>query len=707
MTLPKKILFVGLLFSLFLLLPKSISAQIDRAQCVIGDQAGYDFCTDYTLAPGILGSSQCTGGAQVNSAYICCETREAVCSTYQVRNPMCGSSDLDPARVKCGYEDWGLMCWGNNYRTQNDQYCSTDPNFPCPAEGTENRTGFLDSELSTSCDQAKWVTDSTQAGVFPSITYNGTNYDQIPEGRVCFCDPALIGGCQCPGYEQEIGGEGESRLWFPHLRLIAALSTIAQSIFNPHPSSLVNNTPDQAGEATLTNPDLLTSKITKHQGIDDQTDVVNKDKDGNNSSLKVDKEAPDAQGLLNLTQDPYRDTQCVVPAKNNPGDDLLGPKIEARLLYTQKYEYEACPILSNCTPDGWSTQDPATCCSLQQTRPECIGSTTFINPDYICQGPPQVERDTKGQASVFIKNPLVEYIYDAMVEGSSSLFKRFMPSMATHDFEEIPSSVAYNVSAIANNEEGRSVTVKAGDGSASYPVFYVPHIGSLKKYWLEDLQKALRPEGISAHPGLPPPGGTGSCIAPDPDTPEFQNDILDAAIADGIATKKVPRSVLEIIYRMEALPYYSGYEPYNCTYTSGGYLGLMQIGDDAYNRAVPENERSPGEERQCVKQSSVYNRCYPVDTMEIAARVLLQKIAEWPNGRITTQTEVRRSACGYYGGDEPDTLTQNFAAGYFDEAQCRGGDCDNMSYADIVCLASDYCDGVTWPARLNERCMTQ
>ena len=667
--------------------------------------AGYSVKTDYIFpdpSSGIsVGGSQCTnpvaGLAPGNSYTLYCKSQDDACSVYRVRAPLCGSSD--EAEIGCQFSTDGkyLACWGNNYRRCNP----TMSDFPDPAEGSRKAQGFL-------IGGKEYTDDITQAKLYTgAVMYNGT----VPcSGSACvvnnqaiwFCD-ANVAGCGPGGVE--VGGEGESRLWFPHLRLLAALSAMAQAIFNPQPSSLKNNAPPSNQNASLTNPGVVTTKIEKHQGVDDATTVVNKET--NNSSLVVAQVVPAAETYQAQTDPPYDQMACVVPeVKNNEGDDLVGPKIVGRVLFTQKYEYDACPKPTNCLADGVDTLYPENCCSQRATDPQC-----HANPidkgggQFTCGSIPQVERQTEGKAAVYIKNPLVEYIYDVMVNGSQSLFKRFMPSINTKEFDEIPSSVAYSASAVQNTESDSPVELKTEDGNS--PSFYVPHIGSLKKYWLEDLQKALRPKNAGTSSGIPPgtspaPSPAGVCSAPDPESTEFQNDILQASIDNGGAAASVPKGVLDWIYRIEALPFYTESEPYTCSYKFGVYLGLMAMSDNGYNITVDETQKAETEVNQCVKIDGKLNRCWPVDTMEIAARLLLSKIGEYPGGKITTQREVRVASCGYYGGDTPDISTKNFAKGHFTSSQCRGGDCNNMSYADIVCLGSGYCDGTNWPKRLGD-----
>ncbi len=715
----KVFLFVVLLF--ILISPQTVNAQ----ECKVTPDGEGPGCFDYKV-PSIVGQGDDLAGAGINTPSckkvdqrvsdlevgkvyrICCPsiptpsfiqasegTLNKSCSEYMARTAICGSAEETAIGCQYSTDATYLTCWGNNYRRCDP----TNADFPAPAEGTLKRQGFLTG--------GGGFTETLTAGKTYSgtVMYNGMTYP-VTGLKVWFCD-ADVAGCGPAG--QTIEGEGESRLWYPHLRLIAALSTMAQAIFNPAPTSLSNNAPPSDTSGSLTNPGVITTRVEKHQGVDDSTVVVNTDT--NNSSLITTQVAPSAESLQRWTESPYNDMACIVPEViNNPGDDLLGPKIVGRVLFTQKYDYEACEkkwLTGSCAADGSVTTSPASCCSNQAADPQCHAEATDnMDGTFTCGSPPQVERQTEGKAAVYIKNPLVEYIYDVMVDGSQSLFKRFMPSINTKEFNEIPSSVAYSASALQNTQSSSSVELRTEDGNT--PSFYVPHIGSLKKYWLEDLQKALRPEGSSSLP----PGTTpaGVCSAPTPSSSEFQNNILGAAQAAGGYAAKVPTSVLKMIYAIEALPFYTGAETYDCTHQNV-YLGLMAMGDPLYNAVTQPSDRPDVEEKQCVAIPGKLNRCWPIDTMEIAARALLSKVGKYPNGgSISGQLEVRRATCGYYGSDKADSLTNNFARGYFRGSPelCRDvdpdGNCTNMSYPDIVCLGSGLCDGQNWPTRLNDVC---
>lgn len=430
-----------------------------------------------------------------NTPYnVCCPISEKLCSQYSVRTALCGNAQEVEVKCQMGLEH--LSCWGNNYRR-----CSTDDQFPAPAEGHDKRQGYLYGGGAFGPDVGK-------AKEYDVVIYNGKSWSHPTPGRkfkVWFCD-ANVQNCGPDG--GETGGLGESRLWFSQLRLVSALTTIAQSLFAPHPSSLQDNSAkyrEPSKPATLENRDVITTRIEEHQGANDSTRVV--DTATNNSSLVVGYPAPQPLYEFGDTTDdnPYNDdAMCKIPEVfNEPGDDLVGPKITGTLLYTQKHEYTACPSVG-CVQDGDYTPlgtGPEACCSYNPGNAECHTDYTDVVFDgsgaasYKC-GFLYQSTDTAGKVATFVKSPLIEYVYDKLIVGEDSLFGRFMPEIATgQKFKEVPSSTTYEAEAKSLNAEGASASVKVAEGQGGSPTLYFPHLGSIANYWLGDFQKSLRPQG--------------------------------------------------------------------------------------------------------------------------------------------------------------------------------------------------------------------
>lgn len=265
-------------------------------------------------------------------------------------------------------------------------------------------------------------------------------------------------------------GPGESRLWFSGLKEVAAMSKILQFIFVPNIGEVADSTDVK----------FVTTKIEKHQGKDDNTKVVNT-KD-NNSSLIQNKPAPTP--LYDYDKSPDEDlyasdAMCEIKeAKANRGDNLAGPKIKATFTYTQKFQYKAISK-KNCTMDGHRVDKPDKnlCCSKSVSE-EVDYINGKIEKFWVCDNAPKVPDVSKGRVAVFSKTPLVDYIADALVFGPMAIYKAIMPEIFTKDIKEIPAVVEYSA--------------KGGD-SPLRSLLYIPRVGSIKEYFIDTIQRILRP----------------------------------------------------------------------------------------------------------------------------------------------------------------------------------------------------------------------
>lgn len=424
-----------------------------------------------------------------------------------------------------------------------------------------------------------------------------------------------------------VGGDGESRLWFPHTRVISALSSWAQTVFNPiqpfeedeMPTDSVfdhyfytafskNATPEEI-ELVLSSPNLpigfeaegaITTRITRHQGIHDTVDVIN-DED-NNSSVIVGTSGPDPLFSFGSTGDDniYNDNPaCFIPQdRNNPGDDLLGPIQTAEMMFTGVVTYEAhrAPFtddddpFNDCVFEGefdsnvpfwqWNNQPPGVpdeltycdlnCCSGQcdlnplggcipyddvpdpeGTIVECgdVGTIYEDYPEYcnpgvpgefpyccfledqcltqtvsgVCGELPDVPLEVgEGESQVFDKTPMVEYIYQTTLEAEDSIWRRFMPGIV-YEFEDIPASSIFSATAQVDSPRTSGTIIDVANGQTASPRIYFPKLGTLHRYWLQEFQKAIRPEGFGFEVGLP----EGEC----PGAPTVTDDQIGPWIA--------------------------------------------------------------------------------------------------------------------------------------------------------------------------------
>ena len=206
-------------------------------------------------------------------------------------------------------------------------------------------------------------------------------------------------------------------------------------------------------------------------------------------------------------------------------------------------------------------------------------------------------------------------------------------------------------------------------------------------------------------PGKP---GGGQCLAPQPYSPELSSLITQAKskFPDG-AVHHVPTSVLEAIYSIEATVAYADPSSYTCQPNYVSAKGLMAVTDSAYAWVVPPSQRFE-DTGVCTETKGKLSRCYPVDAIEIAARVLLVKVGMWdfstfqPTGSITTKIDVYNASCAYFGTWEPTDLTNNLA----DRLDSKflyppnHPNADTLTYCEYVCAKSGYCNSYSdYPPR--------
>ena len=568
--------------------------------CAVGSPCKYvrpdttDYHYDFTY-PAPAGAGK-FGGTIQNTIRVYCDTAIEADSVFAVKSPICGSTpEIAPACAimidpeSGDHNPWQLTCYGAefSYAEQSDPNAISKKVPEGKLSPVFSRSINYKGKTYSGVEQVLWCNSlafccarSDVACEPPATTYPDFREPTFPLDSWIVSDPnppATI--CGAPS------GSGESRLWIPHLRNISALATLLQSMFNPSPSSFGNNaqpaTPGQDTSSSLDNPAAVTTRITLHQGENDATRIVGEE--GNNSSLIVGKPAPpplysfDGSSSDNT---PYNNSGfcSIADTRINPGDDLLGPRIETDLTYTQKYTYDYRPS-SGCVADNAEVNRlTQTCCSgsiLHGTE----GAGKFTREFDYCGTTPGIRRDTAGQIAVFTKTPLVEYIYDVLVVGPQSVIKRLFPQGNPPKFTETPSEAKFTAS-------GGDKLKVAGQAGAT-PTLYFPHLGSLYDYFLVGLQKALRP-GVA---GLSAQAGTS-----------------DQSLADIAARYGVPASFLDAIWFIETGRAGSGS---NCNCVGDSACGPMQIGGVAY--------------RQVTKDGESLDRCQLPDAFELAARILLHK----------------------------------------------------------------------------------
>ena len=227
---------------------------------------------------------------------------------------------------------------------------------------------------------------------------------------------------------------------------------------------------------------------------------------------------------------PYFTGGCeVLESRTNPGDDLFGEHIEndddvlgGDLTYTTEF-----------TCDFPITREPAFCEANCDGNQLCINSC--LNPVESCE-----TEITVNAGSVYTKTPRIREIYERIVDGDFSLFKRFYPQIGPGSpIEEI-----FDVPAVAEADyqttpgSGESTQTFAGHLSTqrsgeSAQIFF-PHIGSIYEYGIIGIQNALRPKGYARAPEASVSTKAGEPTAPWPNysSADSSTDVLFGPGAD-------------------------------------------------------------------------------------------------------------------------------------------------------------------------------
>ncbi|OGM05444.1 hypothetical protein A2125_01260 [Candidatus Woesebacteria bacterium GWB1_43_5] len=204
---------------------------------------------------------------------------------------------------------------------------------------------------------------------------------------------------------------------------------------------------------------------------------------------------------------------AIVETRSNPGDDLHaeneseGTPISGTLSYNASFN---CVFPSNNTGCITSCVDGGK--TLDNCTQQCASSNTCTKDIYV--GIP-----------MGVQTPKIEEIWNRLVEGDFSVFKRFLPKFgADAPFEklkDIPGVTTGIYTAEGGSGQG-TLTAIAGDESqqrsGESAEIYFPHVGSLSEYFLKGIQAALRPKGFgeSALSGQQSAAGTtqpGRCEA--------------------------------------------------------------------------------------------------------------------------------------------------------------------------------------------------
>lgn len=373
-------MLVGICFFLFVILTitsniaspnTSLAQTADAPRCVCVDYE-VDGCACHetdTFSPDGSVHSASFGGVGV-----LCGTQQLADSFFNIANPVCGNNaEVLPgcSRIKNAPDNF-LMCWGTSF--------ALDPANDIPEE-------------------TSWISLEREAYYQGPLGYVREIYTcksslyccgaKDPENKnepLCIDPPVEYGGCPSSGGPvpgsladqtcrielEPYYGVAESRLWFPHARLVHVLSTMAQTMFNPYQlNTMYEDTAfsktstqedrDNGTSGQIDNRSGITARINNHQPGYNMTD--------NNSTAIVGNPVPEPLTPFYSDLFPGNQNACYVQETfSNPGDDLIGAKIKAEMLFTKQFTVstkgmpqEPSPMKLDggiCTGDGGQFEIP-------------------------------------------------------------------------------------------------------------------------------------------------------------------------------------------------------------------------------------------------------------------------------------------------------------------------------------------------------------
>ncbi len=185
----------------------------------------------------------------------------------------------------------------------------------------------------------------------------------------------------------------------------------------------------------------------------------------------------------------------VVDSRKNPGDRLYGdynnPKVPNDKQISGKLKYD---ITFTCTmstvPDGcFDTCQGGDASKTSECQKKCS---------------PQCSQNTYAGISVFTKTPKAQEIWERLVDGPASVFKRFFPKVGADapltEIKDLPTVANASYKAVETGTLFKGIEAVAGDPSKNKPgaeaQLVIPYLGGVQEYFLKGIQKALRPQGL-------------------------------------------------------------------------------------------------------------------------------------------------------------------------------------------------------------------
>ncbi len=178
--------------------------------------------------------------------------------------------------------------------------------------------------------------------------------------------------------------------------------------------------------------------------------------------------------------------------RSNPGDNLYGDidrvkedkttdqQITGTLKYDVSFTCEFKPQTDNACVQ-LCNQLPT-----QTARDACLTACTKVN---VC------DKDIYTSLGIYTKTPKAYEVWQRLVDGSMGIFKRFFPLVGVnsplYEIKDIPAYTQAVYRSDGNQTQAGTTGVLGSEAE-----LYFPHIGSLQEYFLNGIQKALRPKGF-------------------------------------------------------------------------------------------------------------------------------------------------------------------------------------------------------------------
>ncbi|GEM_PF-5811021 len=137
-------------------------------------------------------------------------------------------------------------------------------------------------------------------------------------------------------------------------------------------------------------------------------------------------------------------------------------------------------------------------------KDEPIKGTLSFNATFTCVFKPNPDgtysdckKDVLASLAIFTKTPNAQENWERLVGGTMSVFKRFFPKVGPNsvltEIKEIPAVTNVGYSSSTGGDTVLAGAAGSGRDGGNAQIFF-PYVGSLQEYFLQGIQKALRPK---------------------------------------------------------------------------------------------------------------------------------------------------------------------------------------------------------------------